>query len=48
MPQVGIEIHVATAYYQHISAIKPIDVSLDELVDAFHNMLKRAKLTTHH
>ena len=48
MPQVGIEIQVAAAYYQHIADIKPPEVSLDELVEAWRNVLKRAKLTTHH
>ena len=48
MPQVGAEIQVAAAYYQHIAEVKPIDVSLDELVEAWRNVLKRAKLTTHH
>ena len=48
MPQVGVEIQVAAAYYQHIADIKPPEVSLDELVEAWRNVLKRAKLTTHH
>lgn len=48
MPQVGGEIQVAAAYYQHIADIKPPEVSLDELVEAWRNVLKRAKLTTHH
>jgi segregation and condensation protein A len=48
MPQVGVEIQVAAAYYQHISEIKPPEVSLDELVEAWRNVLKRAKLNSHH
>ena len=48
MPQVGVDISVAAAYYQHIADIKPIEVSLDELAEAWRNVLKRAKLTTHH
>ena len=48
MPQVGVDITVAAAYYQHISEVKPPEVSLDELVEAWRNVLKRAKLTTHH
>ena len=48
MPQVGAEIHVVAAYYESIANLKPIDVSVDELVDAFRNVLKRAKFTTHH
>ena len=48
MPQVGAEIQVAAAYYQHISEIKSPEVSLDELVEAWRNVLKRAKLNSHH
>ena len=48
MPKVGEEISVATAYYQHIAETKPIEVSLDELVEAWRNVLKRAKLNSHH
>ena len=48
MPQVGAEIQVASACYQHISDLKSANVSLDELVEAWRNLLKRAKLTTHH
>jgi segregation and condensation protein A len=48
MPQVGVDITVAAAYYQHIAEIKPPEVSLDELVEAWRNVLKRAKLNQHH
>lgn len=48
LPKVGEDISVAAAYYQRISDIKPPEVSLDELVEAWRNVLKRAKLTTHH
>ena len=48
MPQVGVDISVAAAYYQHISEIKPPEVSVDELVEAWRNVLKRAKLNSHH
>ena len=48
MPQVGVDISVAAAYFQHIVEIKPIEVSLDELVEAWRNVLKRAKLNSHH
>ena len=48
LPKVGEDISVAAAYYQHISEIKPPEVSLDELVEAWRNVLKRAKLITHH
>lgn len=48
MPKVGEELSVAAAYYQHISEIKPPEVSLDELAEAWSNVLKRAKLNSHH
>ncbi|MEZ0209659.1 MAG: ScpA family protein [Methylophilus sp.] len=48
LPKVGEEIDVATAYYQHISQVKPPEVSLDDLVEAWRNVLKRAKLNQHH
>lgn len=48
MPQVGVDITVAAAYYQHIAEIKPPEVSLDDLVEAWRNVLKRAKLNSHH
>jgi segregation and condensation protein A len=48
MPKVGEEIDVAAAYYQQISLVKPPEVSLDDLVDAWRNVLKRAKLNQHH
>ena len=48
LPKVGEEIQVAAAYYQQISEVKPIEVSLDDLLEAWKNVLKRAKLNTHH
>ena len=48
MPKVGEEFQVAHAYYQHIADIKPPEVSVDDLVDAWKNVLKRAKLNSHH
>ncbi|HOY70100.1 MAG TPA: ScpA family protein [Methylotenera sp.] len=48
MPKAGEEFVVAAAYYQHVSEIKPPEVSLDELVEAWRNVLKRAKLNSHH
>ena len=48
MPVVGEEIQVAAAYYQHIAEVKPIDVHLDELLEAWKNVLKRAKINQHH
>ncbi len=48
LPKVGEEIDVAAAYYQHISQVKPPEASLDDLVEAWRNVLKRAKLNQHH
>ncbi len=48
MPKVGDDLSVAAAYYLHISEIKPPEVSLDELAEAWRNVLKRAKLHSHH
>lgn len=48
MPVVGAEIQVAAAYYQHISQVKPPEVSLEDLLEAWKNVLKRAKLNQHH
>lgn len=48
MPKVGEQIDVAAAYYQQISLVKPPEVSLDDLVEAWRNVLKRAKLNQHH
>lgn len=48
MPKVGEEFQVADAYYQHIADIKPPEVSIDELAEAWRNVLKRAKLNSHH
>jgi segregation and condensation protein A len=48
MPKVGEEFQVAHAYYQHIADIKPPEVSVDDLVEAWRNVLKRAKLNSHH
>lgn len=48
MPKVGEEFQVAHAYYQHITEIKPPEVNVDDLAEAWKNVLKRAKLNTHH
>ena len=48
MPKVGDDISVASAYYQHISQIKPPDVNLDDLAAAWRNVLKRASHFEHH
>lgn len=48
MSKVGDDIHVASAYYQHISEIKPPKVSLEDLAEAWRNVLKRASHFQHH
>ncbi|OYZ68714.1 MAG: segregation/condensation protein A [Methylophilaceae bacterium 17-43-7] len=48
MPMVGTDIQVASAYYQQISLVKPPEVSLDDLLEAWNNVLKRAKLNQRH
>lgn len=48
LPKVGEEFQVAHAYYQHSSDIKPPEVSIDDLVEAWKNVLKRAKLSSNH
>ncbi|MCX7189914.1 MAG: ScpA family protein [Methylotenera sp.] len=48
LPKVGEDISVASAYYRHISEIKPPEVSLDDLADAWRNVLKRASHYQHH
>lgn len=48
MPKVGDGIHVASVYFQHISLVKPPEVSLDDLAEAWRNVLKRASHFQHH
>jgi segregation and condensation protein A len=48
MSKVGDGLFVASAYYQHISQIKPPEVSLDDLAEAWRNVLKRASHYKHH
>ena len=48
MPQVGLEIMVANAYYEQISQIEPPDVSFEDLMTAWQNVLKRASHFAHH
>ncbi|MEK9825944.1 MAG: ScpA family protein [Methylotenera sp.] len=48
MPKVEDGIFVASAYYQHISQVKPPEVTLDDLADAWRNVLKRASHFKHH
>jgi segregation and condensation protein A len=48
LPKVGEDISVASAYYRHISEIKHPEVSLDDLAEAWRNVLKRASHYQHH
>lgn len=48
MDKVGDGLYVASAYYQHISQIKPPEVSLDDIAEAWRNVLKRASHFKHH
>jgi segregation and condensation protein A len=48
MPKVGDGVYVASAYYQHISQVRPPEVSLDDLAEAWRNVLKRASHYKHH
>jgi segregation and condensation protein A len=48
MPKVGEGISVASAYYQQISEVKPPEFSLEDLAEAWRNVLKRASHFTHH
>jgi len=48
MPKVGEDISVASAYYDHISLVKPPEVSLEDLAEAWRNVLKRASHYEHH
>jgi segregation and condensation protein A len=48
MPKVGDGISVASAYFQHISQVQQPEVSLDDLAEAWRNVLKRASHFQHH
>jgi segregation and condensation protein A len=48
MPKVGESISVATAYYEQISEQSPPEVSMEDLAQAWRNILKRAKHFQHH
>jgi len=48
MPKVGEDISIAAAYFHDVSDIKPPEVSLEELVEAWRNVLKRASHFKHH
>ena len=48
MPKVGDGLFVASAYYEHVSQIRPPEVSIDDLAEAWRNVLKRASHFRHH
>ena len=48
MPKVGDGLFVASAYYQHLCQSKPPEVTLDDLAEAWRNVLKRASHFRHH
>jgi segregation and condensation protein A len=48
MPKVGDGLYVASAYYKHISQVRPPEFSLDDLAEAWRNVLKRASHFQHH
>lgn len=48
MPKVGEQLSVANAYYHHVAEQKPPEVSMDDLADAWRNVLKRASHFQHH
>tara|TARA_B100000768_G_scaffold181187_1_gene203231 strand:+ start:426 stop:1211 length:786 start_codon:yes stop_codon:yes gene_type:complete len=47
-PQVGKDIMVAQSYFERVTEIKYPDVSIDELFEAWKNVLKRAKQFEQH
>lgn len=48
LPQVGRDLMVAQAYFQQIIEVKPPEVSMEELMQAWQNVLKRASHFSHH
>ncbi len=48
LPKVEDGIYVASAYYHHVSQIKPPEVGLEDLTEAWRNVLKRASHFKHH
>ena len=47
-PQVGKDLMVAQSYFERVTEIKYPDVSIDELFEAWKNVLKRAKQFEQH
>jgi segregation and condensation protein A len=48
LPQVGRELAVAQACYEHIVQRQPPQVSMDDLMEAWQGLLRRASHYTHH
>jgi segregation and condensation protein A len=48
LPQVGIDISVASAYIEHAIKAEPPHVSVDDLMLAWQNVLKRSRHFAHH
>lgn len=48
MPKVGEDIDVAAAHYDHTRTVSLPEVSLEALVEAWRQVIKRAKLNQHH
>jgi len=48
MPQVGTDIMIAQSYFERVTEITYPDVSIDDLFEAWKNVIKRAKQFEHH
>lgn len=48
LPQVGVDLMVANAYFEQIAQVQPPQVSMEDLVAAWQNVLKRASHFAHH
>ena len=48
MPQVGKDIMIAQSYFERVTEIKYPDVSIDELFEAWKNVIKRVKQFEQH
>jgi segregation and condensation protein A len=48
MPQVGKDIMIAQSYFERVTEIEYPDISIDELFEAWKNVLKRAKQFEQH
>ena len=48
LPQVGVDLMVANAYFEKIVQVQAAQVSMDDLLAAWQNVLKRASHFAHH